>query len=308
MNREDNILLEYDPTGTVNLREPAAVESAIMDMMHRRYGNAYNRPLLQQFMRDLLRCYRGQFPGLLRSDTLYHDLRHALDTGLAMARLIDGDWAAGGPDSAPLNADQALLAIFLALFHDVGLIRRMDESHHWGAEFLPVHEKRGIQFMLTYLWSTPLIGHANKAELIMATKLDFSIPKDWSDQDHKISSMIATADLLSQMSDRCYLEKCRDFLFREFCAIGIAGAPGCVFPDPETLLRETPNFVHGFAHNRMEKEFRGVSHLIEARFYGSNPYQDAISRHLDYLADLLEQDNLAGLRRRPIPYLDDVAA
>jgi hypothetical protein len=306
MNREDNILLEYDPTGTVNLREPASVEVAIIKILDRLYGDGYNRQLLLSVMRDVVRCYRGQYPGLMRSDTLYHDLRHALESGLTMARLIDGDWESGGLDSQPLDADHALLGIFLALFHDIGLIRRAGEANSWGAEFLPIHEERGVQFMLTYLWSTPLVGFANKAELIMPTKLDFHIPDDWSEHDRKIASMIATADLISQMADRCYLEKCRDFLFLEFCAIGLAGQSDSYYPDPETLLRNTPNFVMGYAHDRLDREFHGVSHLIEAHFNGANPYQDATSRHINYLAGLLKSDNLAGLRRRPRPYVDDV--
>jgi hypothetical protein len=306
MNRVDNILLEYDPTGTVNLREPAAVEAAISEILTRRYGSAYNQQLLRRSMADLVRCYRGQYPWLMRSDTLYHDLRHALETGLTMARLVDGDCESSGSGCSPMDAEQALLGIILALFHDVGLIRRVGETNAWGAEFLLVHETRSVQFVMTYLWSTPLIGFANKAELIMPTKLNFSIPDDWSAEDHKMASMIATADLLSQMADRCYLEKCRDFLFLEFCAVGLAGKPDSLYPDPLSLLRNTPNFVVGLAHNRLDREFHGVSHLVEAHFNGTDPYQDAISKHLHYLGRLLESDNLAGLRRRPQPYVDDV--
>lgn len=302
MNQSDFALREYDPSGSVNLRDPAAVEAAIGAILDRRYG-MYDRLFLQHCIRDLVSCYCGKYPGLMLCDTLYHDLRHALETGLTMARMIDGDCEAGGQDGPPLDARQALLGIGLALFHDIGLLRRDGETALWGAQLLPIHEERGVKFMLTYLWSTSLIDCANKAELIMPTKLTFSIPPDWPQEDRKIASMIASADLISQMADRCYLEKCRDFLFLEFSAIGLAGLPDSVYPDPSTLLRKTPGFVRGFAMDRLEREFKGIFRLIAAHFSGKNPYQDAIFRHLDYLLDLLESENLSGLRRHPQPFV-----
>lgn len=306
MNQVTNMAeTEYDPTGSVNLRDPAAVEAAIGAILDRRYGAAYDRALLQRSINDLVRCYGGYYPGLMQCDTPYHGLRHALETGLTMARLVDGDSAAGGCDGPPLDASQALLGVCLAFFHDIGLLRRDGESALWGAQLLPIHEERGVQFMSDYLRSTSLAGYADKAELIMPTKLTFRIPDDWAREDRKIASMIASVDLISQMADRCYLEKCRDFLFLEFVAIGLAGKPDSPYPDATTLLRKTPDFVRGFARDRLDREFHGISHLIEAHFNGMDPYRDAISRHLDYLERQLQDDNLVGLRRRPQP-IDDV--
>ena len=303
MNRENFSLAEYDPTGTVNLRDPAAVESSIGAILDRRYGANYDRSLLHRCVADLVDCYRGCSHDLMQCDTLYHDLRHALETGLTMARLIDGDFEVGGLEGPTLNASQALLGISLALFHDVGLLRREDESIHWGAQLLPVHEERGVKFMGDYFQETSLKKCAEKSELIMPTKLTFSIPDAWLQEDRKIGSMIASADLISQMADRCYLEKCRDFLFAEFGAIGLSGTSGSPYPDAVTLLRKTPGFVNGFAMDRLDREFRGVFRLVEAHFSGSNPYLDAISRHVGYLVGLLGREQLPGLRRRPKPFV-----
>ena len=303
MKRKDISLADYDPTGLINLRDPAAVEASIVAILDRRYGDAYDRALLRRSVVDLVSCYRGLYPGLMRCDTLYHDLRHALETGLTMARLIDGDFEVGGQEGPPLTADQALLGISLAFFHDVGLLRREDETIQWGAELLPIHEERGVKFMRNYFSETSLKQSAEKSELIMPTKLTFSIPEEWSREDRNIGSMIASADLISQMADRCYLEKCRDFLYAEFGAIGLSGKPGSLYPDAATLLRKTPGFVEGFAMDRLNREFRGIFHLIEAHFSGENPYLDAISRHLDYLANMLDSKNPRGLRRHPQPFV-----
>lgn len=306
MKQTDISLAEYDPTGTVNLHDPAAVGVAISELLDNCYGAGYDRALFKRGLDDVVRAYRGAYPGLMRCDMFYHDLRHALETGLTMARMIDGDVkTARRNGTEPLSAARALLGVLLAFFHDVGLLRRDGEDDLWGAELMPIHEERGVEFMTHYLRATSLSGLTGNAELIMPTKLTFHIPANWPESDRKLGSMIATADLLSQMADRCYLEKCRDFLFLEFSAIGMAGTPGSPYPDSETLLRKTPGFFSGFVRDRIDREFGGVYRLIDAHFGGENPYQDAIRRHLDYLAEMLAAQDFSGLRRHPQPYLGE---
>ena len=53
-------LREFDPTGTVNLRDPVEVTAAILLILDRRYEGVYDRALLIQCVDDLVRCYRGQ--------------------------------------------------------------------------------------------------------------------------------------------------------------------------------------------------------------------------------------------------------
>ncbi|MFX8895461.1 hypothetical protein ABTM96_20215, partial [Acinetobacter baumannii] len=43
--------------------------------------------------------------------------------------------------------------------------------------------------------------------------------------DRTLGFIVGSADVLAQTSDRCYLEKCRDFLYREFEHCGMAGEP-----------------------------------------------------------------------------------
>jgi hypothetical protein len=42
----------------------------------------------------------------------------------------------------------------------------------------------------------------------------------------RLGNMLGTADIIAQMADRCYLEKCRDRLFPEFVAGGLASVAG----------------------------------------------------------------------------------
>jgi hypothetical protein len=300
----DHQLSRFDPTGEVDLENPVAVEMATKSILDRLYGESYDSALLTQGIEVLVQAYRGRYPGLLRCDTLYHDLRHALETGLTMARLLDAH-AKSLTSGSVNNIDgrHALLGVLLALFHDVGLLRRETEAQLWGAVFTPIHEERGVEFMRRHLSETTLASLAENAELIMPTKLIFKIPDTWSPLDHKLASMVASADLLSQLADCCYLEKCWNFLFLEFSAFGLAGTPDSTYPDRETLMVKTSSFYYKVVLPRLEEEFRGVHHLMDAYYSGSNPYQESIQRNLGFLEDILSSHDFSRLRRRPRPFV-----
>lgn len=293
-----------DPTGEVDLEDTTAVRQAIKANLDRSYGGGYDAALLEQATADLVRAYRGEYPGLQPCDTLYHDLRHALETGLTAARLLDGlakdpDGAAG----APISGSRALLTVLLALYHDIGLLRREDEAHLWGPVLIPIHEERGVEFMQGYLATTGLAPEAGLARLIMPTKLTFYMPQDWTREERVLGSAIATADLLSQCADRCYLEKCRDFLFDEFAAFGLAGKPESPYPDRETLLAKTPAFVSGFVRERLDKEFGGIYRMLELHTGEGNPWMEAIDRSLEHLESVLNDRDFSRLRRRPTRFV-----
>jgi hypothetical protein len=302
----DYQLSRFDPTGEVDLENPVAVEMAITSILHRLYGDSYDSALLKQGIESLVQAYRGHYPGILRCDTLYHDLRHALETGLTTARLIDAH-ATSLPSGSVDNIDvgQALLGVLLALFHDVGLLRRETEAQSWGAVFTPIHEERGVEFMRRHLSETTLASLAEKAVLIMPTKLIFKIPGAWSPADRRLASMVASADLLSQLADCCYLEKCWNFLFLEFTAFGVAGTPDSTYPDRETLMIKTYEFYSKLVLPRLEQEFCGVYRLMDAYYSDSDPYQQSIQRNLGYLDAILTLQDFSRLRRRPRPYVGE---
>lgn len=294
-----------DPTFTVDLENPRAVVTAIDAIMQARFGAGYGRPLLDLAAEDLARAFSGEYPGLLRCDTHYHDLRHALDSGLAMARLIDGQSIATPPDSPEhIDAEHALLGILLALYHDIGLLRRTDEAHLQGAQLTPVHEWRGVVFMRDYLSRTPLAHLAEKANLIMVTRLVWHMPPDMPVLDRAIACLLGTADIISQLADRCYLEKCRDFLFIEFSALGLAGSPDLPYPDPETLLKNTPSFYTGLLSQRVRVEYAGADRFMKIHFGGVCPYEAAINRNFRFLSEILAEENFSLLCRQPQRVID----
>jgi hypothetical protein len=293
-----------DPTGEIDLEDIVVVEKVIKQLLDDNYGTGYDKTLLTRAIEDLIKAYRGEYPGILRCDTLYHDLRHALETGLTTARFIDGHAKSRGYFGVDrIDGDHALLAVLLALYHDVGLLRREDEAHLFGPVLIPIHEERGVEFMQRYLSGTSLDGLADWSRIIMATKLNHQMPADWSPMERLLGSMIGSADLLGQCADRCYLEKCRDFLFTEFSALGLAGTPDSPYPDRETLLAKTPAFYSGLVRQRLDGELGGVYELLAAHTGKGNPWIEAIERNVEYLQDLLQEKDFGRLRRRPDPFI-----
>jgi len=293
-----------DPAGEVDLEDSSAVETAVGAILDRQYAGRYDVTLFRSAMADVSRAYRGEYPGLLRCDALYHDLRHSLETALTMARLLDG-YALSHPPSgaAGIDADHALFGVLLALFHDIGLLRRYSEADLWGPALTPIHEERGVEFMHAYLPGTTLGALAGESKLIMATKLVYKMPDSWTAAERMLASLVATADLVSQLSDRCYLEKCRDFLFLEFSAFGLAGRPDSPYPNSRTLLEKTPAFVEDFLQKRLCEELQGVRRYLRVHMRGADPWDEAMQRNVSFLKTLLENKDLDRLRRNPTSYI-----
>ena len=121
------------------MANPAAVADAICGFMGKRY-EGFDEDLVRQGFIDLEDIFWGRYPGLLPCDTPYHDLRHSMSTALAMARMVDGYEAVHGSDGHALRSDLATLGVLLALFHDVGFIRRLSEAGINGACLIREHE------------------------------------------------------------------------------------------------------------------------------------------------------------------------
>ena len=124
-------------------------------------------------------------------------------------------------------------------------------------------------------------------------------------RDRRVGHLLGTADMLAQMSDRCYLEKCRDRLYAEFVLGGVAmqrGGDGELrvqYGSGLDVLRQTPKFFEATMRTRLDGEFGGAYRYLEALYGGRNPYIEAIERNLAYLTKVLESGNWGMLRRSP---------
>ena len=298
-------LTQNDVSNHVNVEDPEHVGTSVIRLLSARYPGADLGALGHAFA-DTKALFRGAYPGYLPCDTLYHDLRHTLDVSLAMARLVDGHDRTH-PREERLGSRRAMLGVIIALLHDTGYLRQASEQQVGnGAVFTKVHVSRSADFLSRYL---PTIGFAAEAgvaaRLVHFTGYEFEIEDiDVADpKDRLLGYMVGTADLLAQMSDRAYLEKCRDFLYDEFVWGGIAreklldGREVVNYRSAEDLIRKTPDYYQHVARKRIDHGLGSVDRYAAAHFDGIDPYQSAIAHTMLFLRHVLDKDDLTRLRR-----------
>ena len=293
-----------DVTGTVDISNPKSVCAAVVALLQQRYQRV-DVASVERLFADFARLYRGEYPGFFACDTQYHNMQHVLDVTLATARLIDGYELSQAPGQR-LGCELAVLGVAVALFHDAGYIRRRGDSRHrHGAEYTRIHVSRSARFLQEVL---PTIGLAAlapiAAKLVHFTGYEFDpatidLPHP---QWHTLGALIGSADVLAQMADPGYLEKCRDHLFYEFELAGMTrerdvdGMETVRYASPTDLLRQTPGFIRDMLTQRLDGLFGGVYRYFSAHFGGADPYFSSVERNRQHLESLLEQHDAAALQ------------
>ena len=300
---------DFDVTDTVQVSSPEAVLAAVESLYATTWPKQSLDPLRLAF-EHFQKLFAGEIPGYFGVDTVYHDRQHTLDVTLALARLIVG-YERQTTATTRLGGERALVGLVIGLFHDVGYLRRIDERESRnGAEFTATHVSRGARFLEEFL---PVLGlgawvpvareiiHFTGYEVPFAA-IEARVPDP---RDIALGHLIGTADMVGQMADRCYLEKCRDRLYAEFVLGGVAlplaknGGRQVKYASGLDLLRQTPEFISEVRTKRLDGQFRGAYRHFENLYDGANPYMEAIDRNVAYLRQILRSENWRLLRRNP---------
>ena len=298
-------LNQNDVTNRVNVEEPGRVHEEVHRLLCARYPGFDFQPLTAAFD-DFRALFEGRYAGYLACDTLYHDMRHTLDMSLAAARMIEGhDRSHAGADR--LGPERALLGVIVALFHDSGYIKRASEAEvENGAIFTKIHVSRSADFLSRYLPAAGLAERVNTAaKIVHFTGYELSIGDIHFDNaaDRTLGGIVGTADLIAQMSDRLYLEKCHRFLYEEFVFGSVArettleGKEIVRYQSADDLIIKTPGFYEYVARKRIEKELGQADRYAEAHFDGLNPYQSEIDRNIAFLRGAIEAGDLRKMKR-----------
>jgi len=303
---------DYDVTNTVQVSDTAAVRDAVQHLYAETFpGTSFDKLWLTFY--DFERLFTGRYPGYNGCDTTYHDRQHTLDMTLALTRLIAGYERSVEPRDR-LGAARAQMAIITALFHDSGYIRHeeRDENFKNGAEFTLYHVSRSADFLRRFLPELGLSHDVGVSSMIVhftGYELDLDSIELDDPRDAICGHLLGTADLIAQMADRCYLEKCRDRLYNEFVLGGIAvenAEPGEYVVRYESgidLLKKTPMFYQQVSKDRLQAKFNRAYRYIEVLCDGQNPYVDAIKGNLTHLVRVLKSNNWSLLRRDPPCFL-----
>ncbi len=282
------------------------VRNEVRDIFRQVYPATNFEPVERAFT-DFERLFNGTMPGYAGCDTVYHDMQHSLDVTLAMCRLL------GGHERHERGADQLgpklmTVGVIAALFHDAGYIRRESDPDLNGAHYTKSHISRGAEFLSAYMPEIGLAEYIDIAiEAVHFTGYERPLDSLAVDAPHTrtLGKLLGTADLVAQMSDRCYLEKCRDRLFPEFVLGGLAVAEGkngaheVQYESGEELLRKTPEFFRSVTQQRLDGEFSRSYRYFKFWFEGNDPYSAAIHKNLRYLEEVLKDGDWSKLRRTP---------
>jgi hypothetical protein len=246
---------------------------------------------IEKVYSDVLRLFKGEFPGYRASNTKYHNLAHTSSTALAAARLIHGLHVQGQVFSPRI----VQLCLIGALFHDTGLIQTEEEMEGTGAQYTIGHEERSIAVMEKYLTDN---GYSQEdirdcSHVIKCTDLFLpieDIPFE-SEEVRTMGKVLGTADLVAQMADRDYQEKL-PLLFLEFQEAGMEG-----FETPLELFKNTEEFYRSVARKRMAGVLGGISsaalnHFRERWKIDKNLYEESIKYNLRQVTETVRESLL----------------
>ena len=298
---------DFDITDRIRTTDPIDVGDEVLRLYLGLYPGGEVRPMARAF-KDLSLLYHGKHPDYHPCDTEYHDIQHVLDVTLTMARLLDG-YARGRKGGAPLPPDFFSVGVITALFHDVGYLRRRnDRKHRYGGEYTLTHVTRGSHFLRDYLPRIGLKQYAAAAsQLVHFTGYERKVDTSRLDDPllRRVGEILGTADVIAQMSDRCYLEKCRDRLYPEFVLGGLArrklpgGRTLVVFSSGSDLVRKTPGFYRN-AVKRLDEQLHGAYRYAEKHFRSRrNPYVEEMNKNVSYAEVLADESSGQRLRRLP---------
>jgi hypothetical protein len=268
----------------LNSYQPDAVFKEVKRIFRYHYPAAAFQPvkLVYPFIKKL---FAGKWKGYRKCNTEYHNLGHTMDALLASARLLDGYNLMNAKAPAALAAN----LLVAALVHDTGYIQESWDTIGTGAKYTKGHVERSVVFlnnnrkeMRLAPADASLIGNIIRCTGLQISWTDISFDNT---VEKAVGTMLGTADLLGQMSDRAYLEKLL-FLYYEFREADVPG-----YNTEYDIIRNTVSFYE-ITRDRLDTVLMGVYNYAQSHFKARynidwDLYMEAISRQIEYLKRII---------------------
>lgn len=285
-----------DVSGALIVCDMKDIKNEICSIFKEIYPNNSVQPIENAF--DIYdKLYTGDFKQYLPCDMLYHDREHVQEVTLATARLLYGLSRVKDPVFSlivDVDYNHAICAIIIALFHDSGYLRLDIESDvPNGAIFTKTHVARSADVLYWVMNSLKLKKYTRVVtEAVHYTGYEKNIKfLDLQNKQEKtVGCLVGTADMIGQMSDRCYLEKCYYRLFPEFVLGGLfIHKEEVIYSSPDELMSKTFDFFNNVVRSRLELDLGGAYHLADGIFPAQqvNLYIWYIEQNLKLLKHLI---------------------
>ena len=276
-NPDDNIHL----LDLVDTRNPDTVIEEIQKILSIIYPQS-DTTFLKSCFYDIVKLFRGDYPGYLQCTTDYHDLTHTLDIFLVTARLMHGYII----KNYDLSENKFFLGLVSALMHDTGYITTIDEKKCTSEKYTLTHITRSIDFIEKYFkkhhFSQSDFNFCRNCISCTNINTDPEIINFSSPEEEVIGKILGISDLIGQMADRSYLEKLI-LLYIEFKEGNVQGLID--------LLQQTVGFFE-FTNKRFSEKLGSLDknmiyHFIERWNIHEDLYKRAIDRNARYLQSVL---------------------
>ena len=274
-------------TDIFQIDSPAKVLNEVIDLLHLNLPSLRTDSIRRTFnvVNDL---YAGQFPGYRACNTGYHDLSHANATFLATARLINGAML----EDNVFGESDVVAALAAAISHDVGYIQKARDRQGTGAKYKKNHEQRSMDFLSRHgqeFGLSPAEIYAGR-RMISCTDMNKDIASIAfpSIQIEALGKLLASADLLAQLSHQTYLENLL-FLYHEFREAGVGD-----YKNECDMIKKALPFYDIF-EDRLKSLLNEADRFMKLHFASRSNidedlYRRAINGHKNYLVKILSTD------------------
>lgn len=207
---------------------------------------------------------------------------------LCLAELLHNRHVAGA--TPRIDADDFRRALIAALFHDIGYLKKRDDTEGSGAKYTHLHEQRSCDFARAYLtqlgWPSDDIRAVEFLISATGPSADVTRIEFQTEIEHVLGQAVCTADYMGQMSDPAYPDKLK-MLFGEFAeSYRFQQVPPSQWPFPsyEAMLRSTPGFWNTFVQHKLNVECGGICRHLYHPLTGENRYKESIERNMATIA------------------------
>jgi hypothetical protein len=196
---------------------------------------------------------------------------------------------------SPITERLFQLGIIGILLHDTGYLKKRDDIEGTGAKYTTTHVRRSAEFAGRLLsergFSLQDIAAVQSMIRCTGVKTVLSEIPFPGEPEKMVGFALATADLLGQMAADDYVDKL-PILYLEFAeAARFDGDhPGFVagFKGVDDLIRRTPAFWSDFVVPKLERDFCGLYHYLNAPYPdGPNEYVRRVEANMDRLRQQL---------------------